>query len=50
MFYISTLELSLTCLLILLIFIVPYIIKRSYADIDQRLKKLEKEKSKSQVK
>lgn len=42
MFYISTLELTLTCLLVALVFVVPTIIKRSYAKMDQRLKDVEK--------
>lgn len=41
MFYISTLELSLTCLLAALIFILPMIWKRMYARMDRRVKDLE---------
>jgi hypothetical protein len=42
MFYISTLELTLTCTLIALLFVVPVIVKRSYARMDKRLKDVEK--------
>jgi hypothetical protein len=42
MFYISTLELTLTCALIALLFIAPLMIKRSYAKTDKRLKDVEK--------
>ncbi len=42
MFYISTLELTLTCALIALLFIAPIIVKRTYAQIDKRLKDVEK--------
>ncbi len=42
MFYISTLELTLTCLLIALVFVIPVVIRRAYAKIDKRLKKVEK--------
>ena len=46
MFYISTLELTLTCALIALIFVVPVIVKRSYAQMDKRLKDIEKKMAK----
>jgi len=42
MFYISTLELTLTCALIALLFVLPVIVKRTYARIDKRLKDVEK--------
>ncbi|GAB4537854.1 MAG: hypothetical protein Fur002_00330 [Anaerolineales bacterium] len=42
MFYISVLELTLTCALVAALFIVPALIKRSYAQMDRRLKKIEK--------
>ena len=41
MFYISTLELSLTCLLVALVFVLPLVWKRWYARMDQRVKDLE---------
>lgn len=41
MFYISTLELTLTCALIAFVFIVPLLIKRAYAKMDKRIKSLE---------
>jgi ABC-type transport system involved in cytochrome bd biosynthesis fused ATPase/permease subunit len=41
MFYISTLELTLTCALIIMLFIVPVIVKRAYAKMDKRIKNLE---------
>jgi hypothetical protein len=42
MFYISPLELSLTCLLIALVFVLPLIWKRMYARMDKRVHDLEK--------
>jgi len=42
MFYISALELTLTCALVAALFIAPALIKRSYAQMDRRLKKIEK--------
>ena len=41
MFYISTFELTLTCAVIITLFILPIIIKRSYAKMDRRIKELE---------
>jgi hypothetical protein len=41
MFYISTLELTLTCALIALLFVVPVIVKRMYVKMDNRIKELE---------
>jgi hypothetical protein len=42
MFHISVAELALTCGVILLIFILPVMWKRFYADMDRRLKNIEK--------
>ncbi len=42
MFYISTLELSLTCLLALALLVVPFVFKRYYADVERRLRNVEK--------
>ena len=42
MFHISVTELALTCGVILLIFILPIIWKRFNADMDRRLKNIEK--------
>ena len=42
MFRISTLELALTCGLIVLVFFVPVIISRWYAQINKRLNQIEK--------
>ncbi len=42
MFRISSLELALTCGLIILIFIVPLLISRWYAQINKRLNQIEK--------
>ena len=42
MFHISVLELALTCGLILLVLVIPFIFKRFYARLDQRLKNIEK--------
>ncbi len=44
MFYISVLELTLTCGLILLVLIIPLMVKRFYASMDKRLKNIEKNK------
>jgi len=41
-FRISTLELALTCGLIVLVFFVPVIISRWYAQINKRLNQIEK--------
>lgn len=46
MLRISFLELGITCGLIALVFIIPVVIKRSYANINKRLKKIEDEVSK----
>jgi hypothetical protein len=43
MFHISVAELALTCSVILLIFIFPILWKRFSADVDRRLKRIEKE-------
>lgn len=43
MFHISVAELALTCGVILLIFIFPVLWKRFNADMDRRLKNIEKE-------
>ncbi len=42
MFHISVAELALTCGVILLIFILPIMWKRFNADMDRRLKNIEK--------
>jgi len=42
MFRISSLELALTCGLIILIFFVPMLISRWYAQINKRLNQIEK--------
>jgi hypothetical protein len=42
MFHISVSELALTCGVILLIFILPVMWRRFYADIDRRLQNIEK--------
>jgi flagellar biosynthesis protein FliR len=42
MFRISSLELALTCGLIVLVFIVPMLISRWYAQINKRLNQIEK--------
>jgi hypothetical protein len=42
MFYISAFELTLTCALVALLLILPPIIKRSYAQMEKRVKDLEK--------
>ncbi|MDD2923432.1 MAG: hypothetical protein PHQ36_14195 [Anaerolineales bacterium] len=42
MFYISSLELTLTCALIAFLFVAPIIVKRTYAQMDKRLKDVEK--------
>jgi len=42
MFHISVAELALTCGVILLIFILPVMWKRFSADMDRRLKNIEK--------
>jgi hypothetical protein len=42
MFHISVAELALTCGVVLLIFILPVIWKRFNADMDRRLKNIEK--------
>jgi F0F1-type ATP synthase membrane subunit b/b' len=42
MFHISVAELALTCGVILLIFILPILWKRFSADMDRRLKNIEK--------
>ena len=42
MFHISVAELALTCGVILLIFILPVIWRRFSADMDKRLKNIEK--------
>jgi len=46
MFRISSLELALTCGLIILIFIVPMLISRGYAQINRRLHQIEKKLNK----
>jgi hypothetical protein len=43
MFHISVVELALTCGVILLLLIAPVIWKRFYANLDRRLKNIEKE-------
>ncbi len=42
MFRISSLELALTCGLIVLVFIVPMLISRWYSQINKRLNQIEK--------
>jgi len=42
MFHISVAELALTCGIILLLLILPVMWKRFYADMDKRLKNIEK--------
>ncbi|MBK8781362.1 MAG: hypothetical protein IPO22_06080 [Anaerolineales bacterium] len=42
MFRISSLELALTCGLIVLVFFVPVLISRWYAQINKRLNRIEK--------
>ena len=42
MFHISTLELALSCGLILLVFIVPMLLSRTYAQLNKRLNRVEK--------
>lgn len=42
MFRISTLELALTCGLIILVFFIPVIISRGYAQLSKRLNNIEK--------
>lgn len=42
MFRIGTLELSLTCGLLLLLLIIPWMVTRFYAQLDKRLKNIEK--------
>lgn len=42
MFYISALELTLTCALISALFIVPFVIKRAQAKMDRRIRELER--------
>ncbi|MCA2000759.1 MAG: hypothetical protein LDL51_02720 [Chloroflexi bacterium] len=42
MFHISVAELALTCGVILLIFILPILWRRFNADVDRRLKNIEK--------
>jgi flagellar biosynthesis protein FliR len=42
MFHISVLELALTCGLILLVFIVPTLLSRTYAKLNKRLNQVEK--------
>jgi flagellar biosynthesis protein FliR len=42
MFYISVLELTLTCGLILLVLVIPLMVKRFYADMNKKLKDIEK--------
>jgi len=46
MLRISFLELGITCGLIALVIIIPIVIKRGYASINKRLKKIEDEVSK----
>lgn len=46
MFRISTLELALTCGLILFVFIVPMIFSRAYAQLNKRLNRIEKKMGK----
>jgi hypothetical protein len=48
MFHISVAELALTCGVILLILIVPMMVKRAYADMNKRLKNIEKKIDKKQ--
>jgi hypothetical protein len=43
MFHIGVVELGLTCGLLLLVLIVPVMVGRFYARLDQRLKKIEKD-------
>jgi hypothetical protein len=47
MLRISFLELGITCGLIALVIIIPIVIKRGYATINKRLKKIEDEVSKN---
>jgi hypothetical protein len=42
MFHISVAELALTCGVILLVLVAPMIVKRAYADMNKRLKNIEK--------
>jgi hypothetical protein len=42
MFHISVVELAVTCGLLLLLVIVPVIVARSHARMNQRLKKIER--------
>jgi len=41
-FHVSVVELAFTCGIILLLLIVPVMLRRFYAQIDQRLKNIEK--------
>lgn len=41
MIHISVIELGVTCGLVALVFIIPVIVKRSYANFNKRLKKIE---------
>ncbi len=42
MFHISVAELALTCGVILLVLIIPVMLRRFYAQMDKRLKNIEK--------
>ncbi len=42
MFYVSSLELSVTCLLALALLIVPFWLRRYYFNVERRLRNLEK--------
>jgi Na+/melibiose symporter-like transporter len=42
MFHISVVELAFTCGVILLLLVVPVMLKRFYAQMDKRLKNIEK--------
>jgi hypothetical protein len=42
MFHISVVELAFTCGIIILLLIVPVMLRRFYADMDKRLKNIEK--------
>jgi hypothetical protein len=42
MFHISVVELAFTCGVILLVFIIPVILRRFFAQMDERLKNIEK--------
>lgn len=46
MFHISVLELTLTCGLILLVFVIPIMVKRFYARMDKRINDIEKKMDK----